>query len=125
MSVTAESQRLEALAYGNQVRLNNARTKRWVHVNNKPGTGSKADKAESRRRAVDVLVNQHERQGVGRMKVIHLLLSMRGFGDARAHSLLLAAHVSPARRLEDLTQRQVMLIADALLADAERLDGAS
>lgn len=122
MSVTTNSQRLDALAYGNQVRCLNADLKRWVHVNNKPGTGSKAEKALSRRRAADVLTGLHTRPGSGRMKVIQLLMAVRGFGDVRAHALMNQAHVSSLRRLEDLTHRQVGVLVDALIADAQRLE---
>lgn len=122
MSVTTNSQRLDALAYANQVRNANADLKRWVYMKNEPELSSRAAKVLSRRRAADVLTGLHTRPGSGRMKVIQLLMAVRGFGDVRAHALMNQAHVSSLRRLEDLTNRQVGVLVDALIADAQRLE---
>lgn len=103
--MTAQPQHLEALEFANRIRLARAQMKRDIH--------------DGELAAVDVLRDPPEH--AVSMRVYDLLCSQHRWGRARARRVLLAAGVSEARRVGQLTDRQREAVAAMLDAKAGRV----
>jgi hypothetical protein len=112
-TVTVEEQRIIALQKGNQVRLRNAQLKRSLKT---------LTPAESRKAAVQVITNLQAHEGAERMRVVQFLEAIRHAGPSSVNRWLNRAGISPTRRFQDCTHRQLQALADEVLASASRMD---
>ena len=115
-------QKRSALVEGNRVRVQNAELKKWIRGENGRGPAARVAKAESHRRAAQFLTELHEHRGAGRMRLVQVLESVRGLGEARTNRLLIEMQCSPVRRLEDLSHRQLAFLVERLEVEAVRVE---
>jgi hypothetical protein len=113
-AVTVQEQRLSALEKGNRVRQSNAALKARL---------KSRSPIASRRAAIEVITELHEHEGAGRMRVAAFLEGIRHAGPARVNQWLNRAGITPTRRFEELTFRQVQALVTELEASVSKLEG--
>ena len=111
--MTVEEQRISALRKGNDIRLRNSRLKRSL---------KELGPAASRRAAVDVIENLHDHEGAERMRVVTYLEAIKHAGPVSVNRWLNRAGITPTRRFQDCTHRQLQALAVELTASANRME---
>ena len=112
--MTVEEQRRNARERGNQVRSSNAALKARLNS---------ISPVESRRAAIEVITSLHEHDGAERLRVEAFLRAIRHAGPARVNRWLNRTGITPTRRLEELTFRQVQALVTELEASVSKLEG--
>lgn len=106
--MTKEQQRTSALAEANRRRIGKARIKQELAAMTTPA---------ALRQVAGLLVgdHDHDHEIVGSFTLQELLVAIPRFGRQRARALIRhAGMISPDRRVRDLTNRQLVVIASLL-----------
>lgn len=102
-TATDRPQPLIALEKANQVRVAHAETKQWIAAGR--------DAEASRQRASDLLLKTSSQPHAGSLRVLHMLLAVRGMGMVKTRKILKRHRVHERSVIDDLTDRQRMLLA--------------
>lgn len=105
-------QKMNALQIANEVRRSNAKLKRDI---------TSAGYVNGMEAAADLVEGFAAIPGAGRLRVVQVLEAIHQAGDARVSRWLNRAGITPTRRLEALTDRQVRALALELRASAKKV----
>lgn len=110
--MTALPQNMQALAYANEIRIGAMHTKKYIR-----GLPS----ATAARKVAEALTEEHDDHVIGSIQVRRLLTCIRGLGEEKTTTCLIAAGVQNfERRIRDMPEKQRNAVAMQLLFWAER-----
>jgi hypothetical protein len=114
VSESRADQRDRAREIGNRIRTSNANLKRSLKKDRDP--------VKSRLRAAEVIENLGHFEGAERMLVFVFLKSIWHCGENTVLRWMGSAYISPNRRFEDCTHRQLSVLVTVLEESAKRME---